>query len=232
MANNSKKNTSKKVEKKNEVNKPAVKKTVVKKVAKKDLDKVKMGEGTTISANWGEDDKPNITVTNNTIQQQDNSKLIGIIISLAVVAIAAILIIIAISIKNGSLKKEINKLNENSVAESATEVDGEENNERTEIMKIVSKIGHEENKEETELEITEGKVITLNSSQRDDFKITIIEIKENSVVIATSNSMSEGSGPIDLRAYNTKFEVEKGKETVLKTQTMNYGDSYTISIKE
>ncbi len=229
MANNSKKNTSKKVEKKNEVKKPAVKKTEVKKVAEKDLDKVKMGEGTTISANWGEDDKPNITVTNNTIQQQDNSKLIGIIISLAVVTIAAILIIIAISIKNGSLKKEINKLNENSVVEESTV---EEDNKRTEIMTIVSKIGHEENKEETELEIAEGKVITLNSSQRDDFKITIIEIKENSVVIATSNSMSEGSGPIDLRAYNTKFEVEKGKETVLKTQTMNYGDSYTISIKE
>ena len=222
MANNSKK--------KNETKKAEAKKPEVKKVAKKDLDKVSMGEGTTISANWGEDDKPNITVTNNPVQKQDNSKLIGIIICLAVIAIAAILIIIAISIKNGNLKSEINKLSTNAVAENISEE--EEPQKETAMMTIVSRIGNDNNVENTTSEVYEGKVITLNSTQRDEFKITIIEIKENSVVIATSTSMSEGSGPIDLRAYNTKFEIEKGKETVLKTQTMTYGDSYTISIGE
>jgi len=213
--------------------KAEVKKVETKKVSKSELDKVKMGEGTTISANWDKDNNPDITVTTITkeqVKKSNNSSLIGIIICLAVLAIVAILIVVAVSIKNGNLKKKIDELNNEAKTENIIDENTEEESMKANLV-IVSRLGNKENQKTNEYEVVEGKVITLESTQRNELKITVIEVTEDKVVIATNTSMSEGDGPIDLRAYNTKFEIYKGKDTILKTQTMNYGDSYTISIK-
>lgn len=90
------------------------------------------------------------------------------------------------------------------------------------------------NENTKQFEAKKNDIIKINSSWNEEITFKIIDIKNKSVTIKTSQVMSlrydENNG-INLKSKETKFIINKDSQIILETPTMDVGASYKIEIK-
>lgn len=90
------------------------------------------------------------------------------------------------------------------------------------------------NENTKKFEAKKNDIIKINSSWNQEITFEIIDIKNKSITIKTSQVMSlrydENSG-INLKSKETKFIINKNNQVILDTPTMDVGASYKIEIK-
>ena len=79
----------------------------------------------------------------------------------------------------------------------------------------------------TEYDVVKGKEYTINDYS---FKVTILDVKKDRIVIKTSQPLLGSANGVDLNSTKTEFDVYLNKELKLTTPTLDAGEIYYFTL--
>ncbi len=79
----------------------------------------------------------------------------------------------------------------------------------------------------TEYDVVKGKEYTINDYS---FKVTILDVKKDRIVIKTSQPLLGSTNGVDLNSTKTEFELYLDKELKLTTPTLDAGEIYYFTL--